>query len=274
MVSFFETRLFSKCLKPAGFTHINPLVKHETQQITDPTALARAALAERCRNNPQYSLRAFARASGISHTVLSLVLSGKRQFSKKAVQKLVEFLELNPAQAQLLLKKNSKEQKAEYQDLDLDTFQVISDWYHYAILSALELPNAKFEAKWLSKALGISLTQAKLAMDRLQRLGLVEEQKGKWKQSSKPLAVNNAQSTIATRTFHKQLLDKAKEAIDTTAFDARDMSSTTFAMHESQIPYAKKRIREFRRQLAAELEAMAAPSAVYNLTVQIFPVTK
>ena len=43
-----------------------------------------------------------------------------------------------PAQAQVLLQ--NKPKAVQYQDLDLDTFQVISDWYHYAILSALELP--------------------------------------------------------------------------------------------------------------------------------------
>ncbi|MGZ3712891.1 MAG: TIGR02147 family protein [Bdellovibrionota bacterium] len=247
-------------------------MRAERQHITDPVVLARAALAERCGKNPQYSLRAFARASGISHTVLSLVLSGKRKFSKKAVSRLVDFLEVDPVQAQKL-QKQFKQETQEYQDLSLDTFQVISDWYHYAILSALELPKAKFEAKWIAKSLSISLTQAKLAMDRLQRLGLVEEKKGKFSQSGKAITVDNIQSTVATRTFHKQLLDKAKEAIETTSFEERDMSSTTFAMDETQIPYAKKRIREFRRQLSAELEAMGAPTAVYNLTVQIFPVT-
>lgn len=243
------------------------------RELQDPVALARAALAERCRKNPQYSMRAFARATGISHTVLSLVFSGKRKFSRSAIRKLSEFLELDPLQAEKLLQRKGPLKASEYQDLDLDTFQLISEVYHYAILSALELPHAKFEAKWLAKSLSISVTQAKLAMERLQRLGLVEERDGKFRQTNRPLNVGNAQSTVATRTFHKQLLAQARDAIETTSFEVRDMSSTTFAMDASQIPYAKQRIREFRRQLSAELEAMGAPNAVYHLTVQIFPVT-
>jgi uncharacterized protein (TIGR02147 family) len=141
-------------------------------------------------------------------------------------------------------------------------------------LSALELHKAKFEAKWLSKNLGISLTQAKLAMDRLQRLGLVEMQKnGKVRQSGKPLQINNAQSTAATRTFQKQLLNKAMESLEKDSFDVRDMTSTTFVMDVSQVTYAKQRIKEFRRQLANELEGFGNPTAVYNLTVQLYPLT-
>jgi hypothetical protein len=245
-----------------------------TTQFTDPVALAREALAERCRNNPQYSMRAFARATGISHTVLSLVLSGKRRFSKRAVRQLADFLELDPAQTERLeAARSAKPAPREYEDLSLDTFQLISDAYHYAILSALELPNAKWDAKWLAKNLSISPVQAKLAMERLERLELVETKNGKTRQTGKPLQVDNARSTIATRTFHKQLLDKAKESLENAPFEARDLSSTTLAMDASQIPYAKKRIREFRRQLAAELEAMGKPNAVFHLAVQIFPVT-
>ncbi|MGZ3705587.1 MAG: TIGR02147 family protein, partial [Bdellovibrionota bacterium] len=232
------------------------------------------ALAERCRNNPQYSMRAFARSTGISHTVLSLVFSGKRKFSKSAIKKLADFLELDPEQSGRLLSAREKRPAAQYKDLSLDTFQLISDWYHYAILSALELPGARYEAAWLSKTLSISPTQAMLAMGRLERLGLVELKNGKVRQTGKSITVDNAQSTVATRMFHRQLLEKAKEALENTSFEERDLSSTTFAMSAAQIPYAKKRIREFRRQLSAELEAFGSPSAVYNLTVQLYPVSQ
>ncbi|MGZ3710223.1 MAG: DUF4423 domain-containing protein [Bdellovibrionota bacterium] len=48
----------------------------------------------------------------------------------------------------------------------------------------------------------------------------------------------------------------------------------TLPMSASQIPYAKERIRQFRRELAAELGQKTNPKEVYNLTVQIYPVSK
>ncbi len=251
----------------------------QTSLPTEPTALLRAALAERCAKNPQYSIRSFARSSGISHTVLSLVLSGKRRLSKKASMQLAQHLELAPDHTEKVMRHfATSTEPSDYEELSLDAFEVISDWYHYAILSALELPNAKWDARWFAKQFGIQILEAKLAMERLQRLKLVEEKngpgKGQWKQTSKPIKVDNTTSTAATRKFHKQLLARAIDAIDLNKIDERDFSSTTFAMDPSLIPFAAAKIRKFRRELVAELEAKGTAGAVYNITMQLFPVTK
>jgi hypothetical protein len=57
------------------------------------------------------------------------------------------------------------------------------------------------------------------------------------------------------------------------SIDERDFSSTTFAMDPSLIPFAAAKIRKFRRELVAELEAKGSAGAVYNITMQLFPVT-
>jgi uncharacterized protein (TIGR02147 family) len=241
----------------------------------DPTELLKKTLAERCAKNPQYSVRAFARATGISHTVLSLVMSGKRTLSKKAALKLADHLEMDPKQRQALLASKEKIQANDYQTLSLDTFDVISDWYHYAILSLLELPEAEFDAKWIAQRLGINPLNAKMAMERLQRVGLIEQDdEGRWRQSGKPLKIDNEISTVATRKFHKQLLELAAASIDRDPVPVRDFSSMTFTLDPSQVEYARKRIREFRRELVAELEVKGSPSNVYNFALQLYPLTQ
>jgi hypothetical protein len=45
------------------------------------------------------------------------------------------------------------------------------------------------------------------------------------------------------------------------------------AIDPSHMDYAIDRIKDFRRQLTAELEAKGAPQEVYNLTIQLYPVT-
>lgn len=241
---------------------------------TEPVALLRAAIDERAKKNPNYSLRAFARASGISHTVLSLVLSGKRPLSKKAALKLADHLNLDPKQRRKVLKPYESVTPKDYSTLSLDTFSVISDWYHYPILSLLELPNAKFEARWIAKRLGISILDAKLAMERLQRLDLVEEIDGRMRQKGAQLKIDNQSSTVATRRFHQQLLVRANQSIEQDDPADRSFSSVTLAMDISQVEYAKERIKEFRRQLATELETRSTPNAVYFMNFQLFPVAK
>ena len=126
----------------------------------------------------------------------------------------------------------------------------------------------------MSKQIGITPLQAKLAIDRLKRLSLVEETSdGSWCQSSAPIKIDNKHSSIATKKFHKQLLRRASESIDKDPISERDFSSMTFAMDPSQIELARKKIQAFRRSLTAELEGKGSPGAVFNFTIQLYPVT-
>ncbi len=235
----------------------------------------------RCEKNPSYSLRSFAKSLGISHTVLSLVMSAKRPLSKGACEKVSERLNLGPVERQKLLTlQNAKSKKPikaaafEFQKVDLATFELISNWIHYAILSLLEVEGSEFEPKWLASRLGANEMQVRIAMDCLKELGLVKETKGKWKQTGKAIKVENNVSTVGTKKFQKQLLEKAIESLENDPIEVRDFSSMTLAMDPKDIPYAKERIRQFRRELTAELEVKGKPREVYNLTVQIYPVTK
>lgn len=241
----------------------------------EPVELLRTVISERTEKNPNFSLRAFARATGISHTVLSLVLSGKRPLSKKAASKLADYLELNPEQRQHILGGYEKTKPIEFSSLSLDAFSVIADWYHYAILSLLDLPDTKLEPRSISRRLGITVLEAKLAIERLQRLDLVvQEADGRWRGRGQALKVDNTISTPATRKFNKQLLEKAAESIDRDDISERAISGVSLAIDPSQIEYAKKRIRDFRRELMADLESKGTPDSVYFLTIQLFPVAK
>lgn len=244
--------------------------------------LLKDEFSRRSAANPRYSLRSFAKALDVSPTILSLIMSGKRPLAKKTALKISDRLALTPLQIQLLLVKSHPEAKEatvgasayEYDAISLETFSVISDWIHYAILSLLEIPSAKSDAKWIGKALNINEVAAQSALDRLQRLGMIRKYKGKWKQCSKPIKVENKVSTSATRKFQEQLLQKALASLENDPIEVRDFSSMTLAIDPELIPYAVERIRAFRRDLTADLESKGRPKEVYNLTVQIFPVSK
>src|SRR4051812_2340511 len=111
-------------------------------------AFLKSELSKRCERNPRYSLRAFARSLGVSHTVLSLVLAGKRPLARKSALRISERLELDPTQKATFLQFGDPGPRFQAQQLSLDQFALIADWYHYAILSLLELPRARFEAAW------------------------------------------------------------------------------------------------------------------------------
>jgi len=141
-------------------------------------------------------------------------------------------------------------------------------------LSLLEIKSQGLTPKWIARRLGINELHAKLCFERLRKLGLIEKSRAGWRQTKKPLKIENQVSTDATRRFHRQLLEKAIGSLEADPIEVRDFSSMTMALNPEVIPYARQRIRQFRRELTAELEAHGKPSEVYNLTVQIYPVSK
>ena len=255
-------------------------------ELDNPRLLLQSELTRRIQRNPRYSMRRFAQALGMSHTVLSLVLSGKRPLSKKAAGKVSDFFGMGPVDRERILAHRYGENRgtpvarvrrveSDAQQMTLDTFSVISDWYHFAILSLLEVPRAKFEARWISSKFGISEMEAKDAIERLQRLELVTKNaKGEWKQSGAPIRFDNRDSTAATRKYYKQLLSRALESLEHDPAESRDFTSMTLALDPADMSLAREKIRAFRRELTQELEGRARPSQVYNLNIQLFPLSK
>jgi uncharacterized protein (TIGR02147 family) len=244
---------------------------HETVRI-----ILQKELARRCETNPRYSLRAFAKALGISHPLLSLVLSGKRKLSKKSALKVAEKLPLLPYERQFFLGEMEFEEGApkEHHQLDLDTFSIISDWFHYAILSLLDVRGARFEAGWIARRLNINIHEAKDAMERLVRLGLVEQQGQCWKQTGLPLKVENAISTAASQKYHRQLMQKAVYSLENDSRELQNFSSMTLSMDPEMMSYAIEKIKKFRRLLADELEKAKPGKEVYSLNIQLFPISR
>jgi uncharacterized protein (TIGR02147 family) len=244
---------------------------------SEPIDLLRQALLERSEKNPAFSLRAFARATGISHTVLSLVLSGKRRLSKKAAAKLADYLELDPEDRLRVMNTYSKTKPIEPSSLSLDAFSVIADWPHIAIMRLLDSPandlGSKLEARGVARRLGVTILEAKLAIERLQRLGLMYQTAGgRWTSKGRSLKVDDTISKPATRKFHKRLLEKAAESVEQDDLEESSVfEAVSLVIDPKHIEYAKERIRALHQELARDLEAKGAPDSVYFLTVQLVP---
>jgi uncharacterized protein (TIGR02147 family) len=244
-------------------------------------ALLKSDFFKKQSKNPNYSMRAFAKKLGVSHTVLSLIFSGKRRLSQQLAHQIVDKLDFTFKQRKLFLAEHSHhnseqaEQFDQVQQMDLDKFALLSEWQHYAILSLLETTDFKMDEVWIAKRLGISELMVKNAIERLVRLELLaKDSKGKWHQKNGYIRFDNKTSTAATKHFHKQLIKKAYESLENDPFDIREQSSMTFAMNPKDLPYAIERIKEFRYKLSQELENMSPQKEVYNLCVQLYPVSR
>jgi uncharacterized protein (TIGR02147 family) len=234
----------------------------------------------RCKAaNPSYSLRSLARRLKISPAMLSLVLNGRRPASRKLAQKVSRSLNLDPTEEnELLALFDFKTQKirrpAPELRLQADQFRLIADWHYFAILSLLEIPGHKAQATWIARRLGISSTLAADALDRLERLGLIQaDKRSGYCLTGRTFTTSDEIASSAIKKNHAQMLELAKESLDHDPLDLRDFLSITMAIDPAKIPQAKLLLREFRERLSTFLES-GKKAEVYALALQLIPLSK
>ena len=83
--------------------------------------------------------------------------------------------------------------------------------------------------------------------------------------------IRNCQSHHSPRPFTKLAL--IEKSLESTPLDKQDFSMVTVAISKAKLPEAKARIKAFRRELAAFLDA-GSKDEVYNLSMYLFPLTK
>lgn len=234
-------------------------------------------LADRCQRNPRYSLRAFAKTLEINHASLSQILRGKRKLTKSTVVKFSQALGLSPVELSQFEINNNK-LPIKFQQLSIDSFIAISDWYHDAILELTRLPYFKPDTSWIALVLGISVNEVNAAVDRLKRLDLLKvDEQGMWFD----ISGDNTNDYIgdftnsALKKYQKQILEKALIALDEVPRDLRDHTSIMFTINKSDLKEAKKKIKEFRNEMNAFFKRNKKSSdEVYQLAVSLFPITK
>ncbi len=245
----------------------------------EPKILLQRELAKRCSENPAYSLRSFARSLGVSPTVLSLVLSGKRPLSKKACDLVAEKLVLSPLEKSWLLsfrteKTSNEEKNYNVSELSMDTFSFISEWYHYGILSLLSIEGSKLDPAWVSKRLGISHAEAKKAIETLLRLDLIEKTSSGWKQKGEMIKLDNTVSSSASKKFNLGLLEKAEKSITEDSFSERSIGSAVFEIDQENLEELRSELREIRRKLITKYKNKGNANRVYCLSFQAFPLSE
>jgi uncharacterized protein (TIGR02147 family) len=231
----------------------------------------------RKRLQSQYSGAIFAKKAGLnSHTLLGMVIRGDRNLSADTTRAFVRALGLKGREAlyfeKLVLFNQSKnsEDRAFYFDQLCsissassrkiltqiqDHASYLSHWYNVAIRELVATDGFQADPAWIARALKNKITpkQAQEAWDLLLRLGMIEEQTdGRFRIVSPSIDIDPGTVDFAIRNFHREYLDRAREAIDGESIEERELSSVTFALSEDDCKLLKERIKEFRKKLNSE----------------------
>jgi uncharacterized protein (TIGR02147 family) len=246
-------------------------------------------LGRRIKQNPRYSLRAFSKALGVDVGNLSRCLNGQAAISFKTAEKIMTGMSLAASdrasfmQSLLDAKKPSKKSNAKsiklqsvepnYRELDLETFEAITDVFHYALLELTYLENFSSDPAWIAHQLGRSTLEVKLAIKRLKEVGLLTETSGRLQKTIKPILKTKPGITTspALRRQQKQVLEMAIEALENQPIGKRCNVSMTMPIDETKIEMARRRITAFVDDLCSEL-ATGKKTKVYQMGVCFYSI--
>lgn len=214
---------------------------------------------------PQYSMRAFARDLEISPSFLCEFLAGRQGLSKERAAWITQKINLAPAQSEhfwdLIEAKFARTEQAkktarvralqrtknDKSRLSLDRFHLIADWYHFALLEILTLPQSNFSSQELAEILSISVENVESGIKRLLSLQLIEEAGAH--EGAKYVAKDDLTSTDedganhAVQIAHQQLLRMHAEAVESKPMQDRESLSVTFSIANSEWEEARAELK-------------------------------
>ena len=234
-------------------------------------AVLQLELEKRVKRNPAFSLRAFAKYLNVSPATLSQVISKKRNLSMKKGAEILNQLGFSPTeQLNLMSDVENKDKEAKKVQITEDKFKLISEWFYLAILSLGELPNAKADPRLIAKRLNITVSQANMALQRLERLEIIKIEDGFLKQIHPPFKTTDDIPSAAIKAYHTNVLNLAIEKLETVDVKHREYSAVTMAINSKNIEKAKEITRKYKKDMSKILETGKA-DRIYHLSIQLFP---
>jgi uncharacterized protein (TIGR02147 family) len=242
------------------------------------------ALSLKQRQNPHYSLRAFARDMDVHPATLSQVFKGNRPLPLKNASRVVARLNLSPKEKTLFLESlyGSKvtldqikvDRSEERVMLDEAQHKIIAEWEHYAVLTLFDLNDFKVTKENVTNRLHISPLRTEVVLTNLISSGLLQKNKnGVLAKTQSSVRTTEDVLSPALRASHKQTIEMGIQKLDQVAMELRDFSSTTLAVDLEKLPEVKTIIREFRQKMSALLKE-GTKTDVYQLAIQFYPLTE
>lgn len=253
-------------------------------------------VAEKARR-PAFSYRYFARRAGhTSPNFLKLVIEGKRNLGASSVSAFARALELDVEESSFFsdlvahgqAKNDETKNKAASRlaaarnyrkagKIEGDLFEYLSHWYLPAIRELVGRRDFVEDPKWIANELVPKITAKKAAdgLKVLANLGLVRRMPDGRLERGDPSWTTgpDANSKVVTE-FHTQMLGLANEALQKIPAEERNMSSLVVCVKAKTLEEIRRRITSFQQELLALSDADEEPDVVYQVSMQMFPLSK
>jgi len=249
-------------------------------------------------SRPQFSYRYFSRIAGFtSPNFLKLVAEGQRNLTPVSIPKFARGLGLDDRERDafenlvLLTHAPSDVERNRYyqrlrkadrgqgktQRVEAAQFDVYSHWWVLPTRELLLHPEFVEDPRWIARQLRpkVRPQDAKYALELLESVGLIaRDESGKLRPSDTNISTGPRVRSLAVRNFHRTMMQLATESLETVPIDARDVSGLTVSLTAVQYQDVRARIERFRREILDSIGAPQPDAEVYQVSFQLFPLTK
>ena len=245
--------------------------------------------------SPWFSFRLMSQKTGIDAGLLAKVLHGQRHLTEKHIPAIQQLCDFNEAQIEyfrymILFEKAKNEDQVKMafekllsfrekgaQTIEAGQYEFYKKWHYTAIRSLIDFYDFKENYKELGQKLSpqISAQEAKNAIKLLKELGLIERGiDDKWEITSGVIATGEKWRGAAIKNFQKETLRLASESLDRHEKEERDFSTLSISLNKEKLPEFRAMVSEFRKQIINFVSEQSDEDAVYQMNIQLFPMSK
>lgn len=263
----------------------------------DYRAYLRAYYEAQKKTRAGFSFRTFSKRAGLrSPNFFKLVMDGDRNLGPDTVTKFSMALGLNGAEATFFADLVAFDQATDNADknraferiaasrrfraakrIDSQLMTYLSHWYHPAVRELAARRDFQEDPKWIAHQLRPSITpqQAAQSLELLLDLGLLtrDPESHRVSRGEPTLTTEHEVRALGAANFHRQMLQRATEAIDAVAAKDRDLAALTVCVSQGTAAEVKERIHQFREALTELCDSEPEGATVYQLNIQWFPLS-
>lgn len=244
-----------------------------------------------------FSYRFFSQKAGInSPNFLKQIIESKRNLTSLTIDKFITALKLNNKEASffrhLVLFNQAKlaAEKQEHYAVMLSMMHTVKElrlsalqheyynhWFVPVVREMVSLYNFKGDYKSLAAAVvpSISVREARYAVKLLLKLGLIEQlPDGRYRQTEAAIISDSRVARMAVRSFNREMLRKAEIALEEVPVEQRQIYGVTVGISKECYDVLAAEMAAFRDRVVAIVNGDTASDSVYQLHMQLFPLSK
>jgi uncharacterized protein (TIGR02147 family) len=272
-------------------------VEVRVYDFLDYRAYLRAYYEEAKKTRPSFTFRLFSKLAGLrSPNFLKLVIDGQRNLGADSIVRFSEALGLDGLDAEFFADLVAFNQATSLTDknraferiaasrrfraarrIDGDLFSYLSHWYNPAIRELAGRSDFNEDPRWIASQVcpRISPAEAAEAMKLLLSLGLLvrDPESGRVLRGEPTLTTEHEVRSLGAAAFHRQMMERAAESLDTVPRELRDLAALTVCISGKTASIVKERIHQFRETLTELCDSDKDGEIVYQLNVQWFPLS-